>query len=121
MKKAKSLDRKLETSAWGLLLIWWGLRWWPLAFLPNGTGLVGTGLILLGLNMIRSLNNIPVRSSTNTIGILALVFGGLLMISDILGLSVRVPLFEIVLIGGGVFILARELLRIRKTSIKGAR
>ncbi len=121
MEKAKSLDHKLEASAWGLLLIWWGLRWWPLAFLPNGAGLVGTGLILLSLNMIRSLNNIPVRGSTNTIGILALVVGGLLMTSEILQLSVRLPLFEIMLIGGGVFIIARELLRIRKTSIRDSR
>ena len=121
MEKAKSLDHKLETSAWGLLLIWWGLRWWPLAFLPNGAGLVGTGLILLGLNMIRSLNHTPVKGSTNTIGILALVFGGLLITSDILQLSVQLPLFEIMLIGGGVFILARELLRIRKTSIRDSR
>ena len=121
MEKAKTPDRKLETSAWGLLLIWWGLRWWSLAFLPNGVGLVGTGLILLGLNMIRSLNNIPIKGSTNTIGILALVFGGLLMTSDILELSVRLPVFEIMLIGGGVFILARELLRIRKTSIGDSR
>jgi hypothetical protein len=121
MEKAKSLDRKLETSAWGLLLIWWGLRWWPLAFLPNGAGLVGTALILLGLNMIRSLNNISIRNSTNTISILALVFGGFLMTSDILGLSVRLPVFEIVLIGGGVFILARELLQIHKTGIRDSR
>jgi hypothetical protein len=121
MKKAKSLDHMLEASAWGLLLIWWGLRWWPLAFLPNGVGLVGTALILLGLNMIRSLNNIPTRGSTNTIGILALVFGGLIITSDILQLSVQLPLFEIMLIGGGVFILARELLRIRKTSVKDSR
>lgn len=121
MEKVKLLDRKLETSVWGLLLIWWGLRWWPLAFLPNGTGLVGTALILLGLNMIRSLNNMPVRSSTNTIGVLALVLGGLLITSDILGLSIRLPVFEIMLIGGGVFILARELLRIRRTSIRDSR
>ena len=121
MKKTKLLDYKLETSAWGLLLIWWGLRWWPLVFLPNGAGLVGTGLILLGLNMIRLLNRIPVRGSTNTIGILALAFGGLLITSDVLQLSVQLPFFEIMLIGGGVFILARELLQIRKTSIKDAR
>jgi hypothetical protein len=121
MEKAKSLDSKLETSAWGLLLIWWGLRWWPLAFLPNGAGLVGTGVILLGLNMIRLMNNIPVRSSTNTIGIFALVFGGLLITSDILQPSFRLPLFEIMLIGVGAFILARELLRIRKTSIRDSR
>ena len=118
MEKAKSLDHKLETSTWGLLLIWWGLRWWPLAFLLNGIGLVGTGLILLGLNMIRSLNNIPVKDSTNTIGILALVSGGLLVTSNILQLSVRLPLFEIMLIGMGTFILARELLRIREASIR---
>jgi hypothetical protein len=121
MEKAKSLDRKLETSAWGLLLIWWGLRWWLLAFLPNGAGLVGTALILLSLNMIRTLNNIPVRGSTNIIGVLALVLGGLLIASDILQLSVQLPLFEIMLIGGGVFILAREFLRIRKTSIRDSR
>ena len=118
MKKAKSMDCEFETVAWGLLLIWWGLRWWPLETLPNGSGLIGTGLILLGLNVVRSLNGIPVKDFTKTIGILAFVFGGLLVTSEILQLPIQLPMFEIMLISLGVFLLARELFGFHKTSIK---
>ena len=112
------MDCEFETVAWGLLLIWWGLRWWPLETLPNGSGLIGTGLILLGLNMIRSMRGIPTKGSTNTLGILALVCGGLLVTSEILQLSIQLPMFEIMLIGLGVFLLARGLLGFHKTGIK---
>jgi hypothetical protein len=115
MEKAKSLDRRFETITWGLLLIWWGLRWWPLISLPNGVGLIGTGLILLGLNVVRSLNGIPSKGSTTIIGTLTLIFGGLLVTNEILQLFVQFPVFEVMLIGGGVILLARELLRVHAT------
>jgi hypothetical protein len=115
MEKKYSLDRKLETFAWGALLIWWGLRWWPLEFLPNGAGLLGSGLILLVLNAIRVQNGIRVKGFTTVVGILLLTFGGLLWAREIMQLSFEIPLFEIVLIGMGVFLLGREFLEPRKT------
>ena len=121
MDKTYSLDRKFETIAWGTLLIWWGLRWWPLESLPNGTGLLGSGLILLGLNAARLLNGIPTKDLTTIFGILALMFGGLLLVRDILQLSVEVPLFGVLLICLGVIILIRELLRVHKTDLGESR
>ena len=53
MDNSRTSNRDYETIAWGLLLIWWGLRWWPLASLPDGAGLLGTGVILLGSNRVR--------------------------------------------------------------------
>ena len=115
MEKTKSLDRKFETITWGLLMIWWGLRWWPLESLPNGSGLIGTGLILFGLNVIRSLNGISAKGSTKTVGILMIGLGGLLITSENLQLSARLPVFETMLISAGAFLLARELLGAHKT------
>jgi len=110
MDKTHSLDHKFETIAWGVLLIWWGLRWWPLEFLPNGAGLLGTGLILLGVNAARTLKDIPMRNSTTILGFLALAFGGLLLAREILHVPFEIPVFEILLIALGVILLARELL-----------
>ncbi len=116
MDNERKVNLNFEALAWGALLIWWGLRWWLLVSLPNGIGLLGTGVILLGLNAMRSLNGIPTKGFTTILGILALVFGGLIMASKVLQLSFELPLFEIVLIGLGVFLLASELVRVRKTS-----
>ena len=91
------------------------LRWWPLEFLPNGAGLLGSSLILLSLSAIRSLNSIPTKGFTTILGILALTFGGLLWARDVLQLSFEIPLFEILLIGSGVILLARELLQVYET------
>lgn len=107
MNKSQKSNRDYETLAWGLLLIWWGLRWSLLASLPNGTGLLGTGTILLGLNVIRSLTGIPVRNNTSAIGVLALVVGGMLLAREILKVPFEIPVFEIVLISFGAFLLIR--------------
>ena len=70
----KTLARKLETGAWGLLFVWWGIS---ILFdrIPFGVGLIGTGVILLVLNAVRSGNGIPTRGTTTVCGILALVWG----------------------------------------------
>ena len=106
MDNERKGDLNFEVLAWGSLLIWWGLRWWPLASLPNGTGLVGTGLILLGLNAIRLLKGVPTRRFTTVLGILALAFGGMLLLNSILQLSFELPVFEIILILFGAALIA---------------
>ncbi|MBI5878928.1 MAG: hypothetical protein HZB53_14860 [Chloroflexi bacterium] len=107
MNKPRTINLDFETLAWGTLILWWGIRW-LFAFLPNGTGLIGTGLILLGLNAARSLSGIPIKASTTAVGILALVLGaGLVLTTSVLHLSVELPVFETLLMGLGVIVLAR--------------
>ena len=107
MDNARTSNRDYETVAWGLLLVWWGLRWSLLASLPNGVGLLGTGVILLGLNAVRSLNGIPARNITTILALLALAYGGLSLAREILNLPFEIPVFEILLITFGAFLLVR--------------
>jgi hypothetical protein len=110
MENTRTLNRNLETMAWGALFIWWGITE-LFQFLPHGTGAIGIGLIFLGLNMARSLNGIPTSGFSTTLGILALVLGGLELASSVLHLPFELPVFAILLIVLGVILLARELLR----------
>ena len=118
MKNIRRLDDKLETIAWGLLFIWWGLRWWVLISLPDGSGLVGTGSILLGLNLIRSLVGIPTRSFTTTLGLLAAGVGGLMVVNESLHLPFQLPVFETLLIVIGIIIVGRGLLRASQADLE---
>ncbi len=111
MDNTRKLNLDLEIGVWGVLLIWWGIRW-IFTFLPNGTGLLGTGLILLGLNGIRSLMGIPTRSITSILGIFAMFFGGLNLTNSILHLPLELPVFEIMLIVLGAFILLRAFKKV---------
>ncbi|MEW5870698.1 MAG: hypothetical protein AB1894_15605 [Chloroflexota bacterium] len=121
MHNTQTPDRDLETIAWGLLFVLWGLTV-LFDFIPAGVGLAGTGLILLGLNAVRSLSGIPARSGTTTIGILALVWGGLELADVILPLPFELSdwaIFAILLIVLGGILLGRELLGTRKTDAQG--
>jgi len=117
MDDTGALDNKLETIAWGVLLIWWGLRWWPLSFLPDGAGLFGTGLILLSLNIARLLKGVSVKSFTTLMGFITIVWGGIELANSVMRLPFKLPVFEILLIGSGVILLGREFLRTRQTII----
>ena len=110
MDNTRKLNRNLETMAWGVLFIWWGITE-LFQFLPHGTGAIGIGLIFLGLNLARSLNGLPISGFSTTLGILALVLGGLELASSVLRLPFELPVFAILLIVLGVILLARELLR----------
>jgi hypothetical protein len=110
MENTRTLNRNLETMAWGALFIWWGITE-LFQFLPHGTGAIGIGLIFLGLNLARSLNGLPTSGFSTTLGILALVLGGLELASSVLRLPFELPVFAILLIVLGVILLARELLR----------
>jgi len=104
------LNRNLETVAWGASFIWWGITE-LFNFLPHGTGAIGIGLIFLGLNVARSLNGLPTSGFSTTLGILALVLGGLELAGSVMRLPFELPVFAILLIVLGVILLARELLR----------
>lgn len=108
MENTRSLNRNLETYAWAAFFVWWGITE-MVKVLPAGTGAVGFGLILISLNVARSLNGIPTSGFTITLGILALVLGGLELAGFFLNLPFQLPVFAILLIVLGVIVLAREL------------
>jgi hypothetical protein len=110
MSNREKLNHRFEVIAWGAFFIWWGItELFP--SLPEGIGAVGIGLILLGLNMARSLNGIAASGFTTTLGILALVLGGLELAGPILGLPFEVPVFAVLLIVLGLIFLGRALVR----------
>ena len=110
MENTRTLNRNLETVAWGTFFVWWGITE-LVPGLPHGTGAIGIGLIFLGLNVARWLNGIPTSGFSTTLGILALVLGGLELAISVLRLPFELPVFAILLIVLGVILLARELLR----------
>lgn len=103
-----TLNRSLDAMAWGAFFVWWGVTE-LFRFLPEGVGALGLGVILLGLNAARSLNGIPISSLTTTLGLLALVLGGLELAASVLSLPFELPIFAILLIAFGLIVLAREL------------
>ncbi len=96
-------NRKIETLAWGALFIWWGIT--LLVQFPAGFGLIGVGLILLGANAIRYFQGIRINGFSTSIGILALVWGGLELAGAVLRLPFELPVFAILLIVLGLMVL----------------
>jgi hypothetical protein len=77
-----ALNKRLETTFWGLFLIMlggWALI--PDETIPKGAWSIGVGLLFLGLNLARYLNQIRMSGFTTVLGILALVGG----IGDMMG------------------------------------
>jgi hypothetical protein len=108
MNNTQTLKWNFEAIAWGALLIWWGITE-LIPSLPDGTGALGIGLILIGVNVARRLNGIPASSFSTTVGILALIWGGLELAGVLLNLPFELPIFAILLIVLGAIILAPEL------------
>lgn len=108
MNNTQTMNRNFEAIAWGALFIWWGITE-LFSSLPDGVGAIGIGLILIGVNITRSLNGIPTSSLSTTLGILALVWGGLELVGVLLSLPFEIPVFAILLVVLGVIILAPEL------------
>ena len=108
MESTNILNRKYETIAWGALFIWWGITE-LVTFLPEGMGALGIGLILLAVNFARSRKGMPISYFSTTIGILALIWGGLELAGAVLSLPFELPIFAILLIALGVIILAGDL------------
>jgi hypothetical protein len=107
MESLRKLDRQIESIGWGMVFLWWGVTE-LLGFLPRGTGAAGLGLILLGLNVARSRYSLPVNGLTTTLGILALVLGGLELAGPLLHLPFELPVLAIVLIVLGVIIIVGQ-------------
>ncbi len=125
MDNQQEFKRKYNAIGWGLLLILWGITI-LFDFVPFGVGLLGTGLILLGANGVRRLHGLPAKDDNTVLGILALAWGGLELARPILRQLFEFAdwdwgIFAILLVVLGVILLARELLRIRKTSLENPR
>ena len=108
MNNTQSIHRNYEAISWGALLIWWGVTE-LFTSLPDGTGAIGIGLILIGVNVARSLTGSPVSRFSTTLGILALVWGGLELAGAFLSLPFELPIFAVLLIVLGVIVLVPDL------------
>jgi hypothetical protein len=108
MENTRKSTFDFEAIAWGAFFILWGITE-MFNFLPDGTGAIGIGLILIGLNVARSWKGLPTSSFTTTLGILALLLGGLQLASPLLHLSFELPVFAILLLALGSIVLVREL------------
>lgn len=116
MDQQQALNRRLESIGWGAFFVWWGVTE-LFKSLPEGIGAVGIGLILLGLNAARSHYGIQTSGFTTTLGILALVLGGLELTELVLDLPFELPVFGILLIVLGMIILGRELAGTRSGNV----
>lgn len=112
------LEKKMEntyksnpdfgTIAWGAIFILWGITQ-MIPSLPDGTGAVGIGIILIVLNLARSWAGQPTSGFTTTLGILALLLGGLELARPLLHISFELPIFAILLVALGVILLGNAL------------
>jgi hypothetical protein len=96
-------NRIIDTVAWGVLFIWWGIT--LLVQLPAGFGLIGMGVIVLGANAVRYFQGIRINGFSAGIGVLALVWGGLELAGAVLTLPFELPVFPVLLIVLGVMVL----------------
>jgi hypothetical protein len=108
MENTRKSNFDLEAIAWGTIFILWGITE-LLPSLPEGTGAIGIGIILVGLNLARSWNGQPTSGFTTTIGILALLLGGLELARPFLHLSFELPIFAILLLALGLITLMRAM------------
>jgi hypothetical protein len=108
MNNTRSATRDFDTLAWGAFFIWWGVTE-LLPFLPAGAGALGIGAILLGLNGARTASGLPGSGWATTLGVLALVWGGLELGASVLSLPFEIPIFAILLVTLGLILLVREL------------
>jgi hypothetical protein len=108
MENTRKSTFNLEAIAWGALFIFWGIsELFP--SLPQGAGALGIGIILLGLNLARSWQGQPTSGFTTTLGILALLLGGLELAQPYLHLPFELPIFAILLLALGSITLLRAM------------
>lgn len=108
MDDAKILNRRYETVAWGAFFILLGIV--GLSNLPEGSGAIGIGVIFLALNAVRYTRRIPTSGFTVTLGIIAIVLGGVQILRDTLHLPFEIDIFPILLIVIGVIMLTRAMI-----------
>jgi hypothetical protein len=78
-----ALNKRLETTAWGLFLIMLGgFMFVPEEIVKGGWWSIGVGLIMLGLNAARYFNGLKMSGFTTFLGLISVITGGL----EIIGL-----------------------------------
>jgi len=108
MENTRKSTFNLEAIAWGSLFILWGItELFP--SLPKGIGAIGIGMILIALNAARYWTGQPTSTFTITIGIFALLLGGLELARPLLNLTFELPIFAILLLALGLITLVRGL------------
>lgn len=118
MDRARIINRKLETIAWGVLLILLGVDFFvPGLLVPYGIGMLGIGIILLGLNLARYLSHIPVNGFSITLGVLTLIEGGAALARGLLGIQVKLPFFPTLLIGIGLILIIRVAVPMKHNNV----
>lgn len=104
MNNFNSLNKRYEAITWGIGFLWIGI----LGLIPgdqNGIGVLSIGLLLLGLNLMRSLSQIPVNWFTTVVGILASALGVLLLLPIQNFPPFELELFPLMLIVIGLYLL----------------
>jgi membrane-bound ClpP family serine protease len=118
MNTTQTIQRDYDGIAWGAFFVWWGItELFP--GLPNGAGAVGIGLILVSLNLARARSQMPTSGFTTTLGVLALVLGGLELAQPVLGFAIDLPVFAILLIVLGLVTLFRGIGRASQANYGG--
>ncbi len=99
----RDLNRRLETTSWGLFLIMLG-GFALLPAVPQGTWLLGAGVIMLGLNAARLVAGIRVSMFTVVLGTVALLSG----LGSVYGISLPVGPLLVILIGLAIIVRALD-------------
>ena len=108
-QEKRALNKRLESAAWGLFLVFMGFIWLvpearPEWKVPDDAWLMGAGVILLGLNGIRYLKGIRPSGFTVFLGVLGVLLGiGGLLGVDLPVVPILVILVGLSMIGGMVF------------------
>ena len=101
MNNAQTLNRNFEVITWGALIIWWGVTE-LIESMPFGIAILGFGLILLGVNAARLVRGLQFNKFSTTLGLLAVVWGGLEIAGVAFRLPFDIPVFAILVIAWGL-------------------
>jgi hypothetical protein len=100
-EEKQTLNKRLESIAWGLFLIMvGGIAFVPDDRVPEGVWSIGVGLIMLGLNAARYFYGLKMSTFTIVLGFLALLTG----IGDLFGLNLPVLAILLILIGANMIL-----------------
>ncbi len=103
------LNKRLETTAWGLFLVMLGgFMFVPKSLAPDGLWSIGVGLIMLGLNVARYFNKIRMSGFTTVLGILSVIGG----VVQLFGVKNMEGAFLLIILG--VYLLLRPWFEKRK-------
>jgi hypothetical protein len=105
----RALNKRLETTAWGLFLIMiGGFALIPDDTIPKGIWSIGVGVIMLGLNAARYYFKIKMSGFTTFLGILSLINGA----AELMGINSLDGAFFLIILGA--FLLLKPWLEKQK-------